>query len=287
MSSHLSLAETRVAILGLGLMGGSLALALKGYCRSVLAYDPDPATLALASARQIVDIASPDLAAILPQADLVVLAAPVRGTLSLIRQLPSLHPRSAVILDLASTKTEVCRAFEKLPSRFDPIGGHPMCGKETAGLPNAEAGLYQGAAFALTPLERTSPHARSLAVQVVEAIGARPVWLDAATHDRWAAATSHMPYLLAVALTLATQPDAKPLVGPGFRSTSRLASSSARMMADILHTNRENVLAALALFIGELEQIQAALQQDDEDFLFDKMQHSIAARDYLTGGGSL
>lgn len=287
MSSHLSLAETRVAILGLGLMGGSLALALKGYCRSVLAYDPDPATLALASARQIVDIASPDPAAILPQADLVVLAAPVRATLDLIRQLPSLHPGSAVILDLASTKVEVCQAYAELPARFDPIGGHPMCGKETAGLPNAMAGLFQGAAFALTPLERTSPGARSLAVQVVEAIGARPVWLDAATHDRWAAATSHMPYLLAVALTLATQPDAKPLVGPGFRSTSRLASSSARMMGDILHTNRENVLAALALFIEELEQIQAALQQEDEAILFDKMQHGIAAKDYLTGGGSL
>ena len=286
MSSHLSLAETRVAILGLGLMGGSLALALSGRCRALLAYDPDPATLALASARQIVDIASPDLPAILPQADLVVLAAPVRTTLSLIRQLPSLHPSSAVILDLASTKAEVCRAYEELPARFDPIGGHPMCGKETTGLPNAEAGLYQGAAFALTPLERTSPQARTLAVQVVEAIGARPVWLDAATHDRWAAATSHMPYLLAVALTLATQPDVKPLVGPGFRSTSRLASSSARMMADTLHTNQENVLAALALFRGELEQIQAALQQEDEAILFDIMQRGIAARDYLTGGGS-
>jgi prephenate dehydrogenase len=267
-------------------MGGSLALALKGYCRRLLAYDPDPATLALASARQIVDIASSDLPAILPQADLIVLAAPVRATLSLIRQLPSLHPGSAVILDLASTKTEVCLAFEELPLRFDPIGGHPMCGKETAGFTNAEAGLYQGAAFALTPLERTSPQARTLAVEVVEAIGARPVWLDAATHDRWAAATSHMPYLLAVALTLATQPDVKPLVGPGFRSTSRLASSSARMMADILHTNRENVLAALALFRGELEQIQAALQQEDEAILFDKIQRGIAARDYLTGGDS-
>lgn len=287
MSSHLSLDETRVAILGLGLMGGSLALALKGHCRAVLAYDPDPTTLALASTRQIVDFASPDLAAILPQADLVVLAAPVRATLDLIRQLPSVHPGTAVILDLASTKVEVCRAFEELPSRFDPIGGHPMCGKETAGLANAETGLFQGAAFALTPLDQTTPQARSLAVQVVEAIGARPVWLDAATHDRWAAATSHMPYLLAVALTLATQPDVKPLVGPGFRSTSRLASSSARMMADILHTNRENVLAALALFRGELEQIQAALQQEDEDILFDKLHRGIAARDYLTGGGSL
>jgi prephenate dehydrogenase len=266
-------------------MGGSLALALKGHCRAVLAYDPDPATLALASAQQIVDIASLDPAAILPQADLVVLAAPVRSTINLIHQLPSLHPGSAVILDLASTKAEICRAYEELPARFDPIGGHPMCGKETAGLPNAEAGLYQGAAFALTPLERTSPQARSLAVQLVEAIGASPVWLDAATHDRWAAATSHMPYLLAAALTLATPPDVRPLVGPGFRSTSRLASSSARMMADILATNRGNVLAALALFRDELNQIEAILQQEDETRLYDKMQRSIAARDYLTGGG--
>lgn len=280
------LADTRVAILGLGLMGGSLALALAGHCRQLLAYDPDPRALALASKQQIVDQASPDLSAVLPLADMVVLAAPVRETLKLIYQLPSLHPGAAVILDLASTKQDVCRAYAELPSRFDPIGGHPMCGKETAGLANAEAGLFQGAVFALTSLEQTTQHARSLALQLVETIGARPIWLDAATHDRWTAATSHMPYLLAVALALATPSEVAPLIGPGFHSTSRLASSSETMMADILHTNRQNVLAALALFRGELDQIENYLRLEDEPRLYDALQRSAAARNHLVGGGA-
>jgi prephenate dehydrogenase len=286
MSTPQSLSDIRVAILGLGLMGGSLAMALGGHCRELLAYDPDPRPLTLASKRRIVDYASADLAKILPQANLVVLAAPVRASLKLIQQLPSFHPGTAVILDLASTKTEICQAYEDLPARFDPIGGHPMCGKETAGLPNAEAGLFQGAAFALTPLERTSPLARSLAVQLVEIVGARPIWLDAATHDRWTATTSHMPYLLAVALTLATPPDCAPLIGPGFRSTSRLASSPATMMADILHTNRENVLAALVRFRNELDQLETSLRQEDETQLYKALQRSAAAKDHLIHGGA-
>lgn len=287
MSTLPLLADTSVAILGLGLMGGSLALALEGHCRELLGYDPDPATLALAAAQRIVDFSSADPAAILPQANLIVLAAPVRATLGLIHQLASLHPGTAVVMDLASTKADICQAYEQLPSRFDPIGGHPMCGKEISGLPNAEAGLYQDAAFALTPLTRTSSNARSLAIQVVETIGARPVWLDAATHDRWAAATSHMPYLLAVALALATPGEAALLVGPGYRSTSRLASSSVQMMADILLTNRENVLAALDRFKVELDQIEASLRQSDEPHLYKTLQRSITAREQLIHGDTI
>lgn len=284
MSAFPALADTRVAILGLGLMGGSLALALGGHCRELRAYDPDPATLALATARNIVDLASADPAAVLAQANLIVLAAPVRAALKLIHQLPSLYPGTAVVMDLASTKAEICQAYKLLPPRFDPIGGHPMCGKETAGLPNAQAGLFQDAAFALTPLPRTSSQARSLAVQVVETVGARTVWLDAFTHDRWTATTSHMPYLLAVALALATPAEVAPLVGPGYRSTSRLASSSALMMADILLTNRENVLAALDRFRVELDQIEGSLQQSDEVYLSEILQRSNTAREQLIHG---
>lgn len=276
-----SLSNTRIAIVGLGLIGGSLALALRGHCRSLWAVDPDPETQRLALENQIVDRIFDDPVVVLPKADLVILATPVRIILRLISQLPDLHPGKPVVLDLGSTKARICQAYQSLPERFDPIGGHPMCGKESSGLKQAEAGLFLGSAFALTPLERTSLRARSLGAQVVEAVGARAVWLDPATHDRWTAATSHMPYLLSIALSLATQPEAAPLIGPGFQSVSRLAGSSTVMMGDILDTNRENVLSALSLFRAHLEQLELSLRQGNEPGLMTGLIRGQQARSRL------
>jgi len=267
------LAECVVAILGLGLMGGSLALALHGKCQALLGVDPDPQAVALALDRQVVDSASVSPQDLLPQASLVVLAAPVGAIVTLLQALPDLHPGSAVVLDLGSTKREIMRVMQTLPKRFDPIGGHPMSGKEKASLVNADAGLFQHAPFALAPLERSSPHARLIAEQLVLAVGARPLWVDAETHDRWVAATSHLPYLLANSLAAATPLEARPLVGPGLRSTTRLAPASLTMMVDILATNRDNILVGLqsfrhaldavehSLLTGDLESLQAQLAQ--------------------------
>jgi prephenate dehydrogenase len=267
MTHDRRLESTSLAILGLGLMGGSLALALRGRCRAVYGVDPNPQVLAYARQHGVVDHATHDPAEVLPEAGLVILASPVSAILSTIAELPSLHPGPAVVLDLGSTKSRICQAMERLPARFDPLGGHPMCGKEVSGLANADPALFQGAVFAFTPLARTSLSARALAEQLADAVGARPLWLDPALHDRWAAATSHLPYLLSLCLALATPSEARPLLGPGFRSTARLAGSSPQMMLDILATNRPDVLAALQRFQGELEALAAALQAEDAQAL--------------------
>lgn len=276
-----SLRDTRIAIVGLGLMGGSLALALRGRCRSLWAVDPDPATQRLALERRIVQRISDDPAIILPEAELVILATPVRVILRLISELPDLHPGNPVVLDLGSTKAEICQAYQSLPERFDPLGGHPMCGKETSGLERAEGDLFRGAPFALTPLERSSARARSLGAQLVEAVGARAVWLEPETHDRWSAATSHMPYLLSIALSLATPPDAAALIGPGFKSVSRLAGSSTLMMGDILSTNRENVLRALSLFRAQIEGLEHLLREGNEAGLIAELRRGQEVRNQL------
>jgi prephenate dehydrogenase len=255
------LASSRIAIAGLGLMGGSLALALHGRCQALLGIDNDPAALALARAAAVFEAVSADPAQILPGADVVVLAAPVRAILQLLRVLPELHEGPAVVLDLGSTKVQVCAAMAALPGRFDPLGGHPMCGKETRSLANAEAGLFQGATFVLAPLERTSALALGLAEALVRAVGARPLRLDPATHDRWAAATSHLPYLLSAALAAATPSDSRPLIGPGYRSMTRLAHTSPEMMGDVLATNQANVLEALRRLQDRLAQVEALLAQ--------------------------
>lgn len=241
------------AIVGLGLMGGSLALALRGRCRRLLAVDPDEATRTLARERRIVDAIAARPEEILHEADLVILAAPVLASIDLLERLPELHPGGAVVMDLCSTKTAVSAACKRLPGRFDPLPAHPMCGKETAGLAGADPGLFAGAVLVFTPLERTSPVALDLGEELAAAIGARPLHLDAAVHDAWVARTSHLPYLLSAALAAVTPPEAAPLIGPGFRSTARLAGSDPEMMADILATNRDEVREALRELDSQLK----------------------------------
>lgn len=249
-----------ICIVGLGLMGGSLALALRGYCARIISVDPNPATLALAREKRVVDFATDDLAEALPRADLVVLAAPVRANLALLEKIPQIHPGPLSILDLSSTKADIVATMNELPDSFAALGGHPMCGKETAGLAHADGKLFWDATFALTETEHTTPGLRALAEKIVTIINARPLWIDAETHDCWAAATSHLPYLISVALAASTPQDVAPLIGPGFKSTSRLAASDITMMTDILTTNQEQVLAALLRYRNALDEIETTIK---------------------------
>jgi prephenate dehydrogenase len=253
----------RVAVVGLGLMGGSLALALRGRCAALFGVDPDPNVLDLAREREVVDRAVSDPADVLPEADLVVLAAPIRAILGLIRRLPDLHPGSPVVMDLGSTKVQICQAMEALPPRFETIGGHPMCGKENTSLANADDDLYRGAVFALTPTARTTSRAREAAGRLAQAVGASPLWVDPETHDLWVAATSHLPYLVSSALAAATPGDAAPLIGPGYRSATRLAVTPTTMMLDVILTNRLNILEAIGSLQAHLSGLESALRDED------------------------
>ncbi len=244
-------------------MGGSLALGLRGKCAAIYGIDPHPATLELALSQHIVDFADSDPAKLLPEVDLVILSAPVPAILTLLEQLPALTPNLCIVMDLGSAKHLIVEAMSKLPERFDPIGGHPICGKEKLSLANAERTLYYAAPFLLTPLERTSPRALSAANQIIEALGAKGKTLDAVEHDRILASTSHLPFLISSALSLATPQDVVPFVGPGFKSTSRLAGTSSSMMLGVLQSNRENVLNALHGMQSQLAEIEAALSSED------------------------
>jgi prephenate dehydrogenase len=257
------LSSARIAILGLGLMGGSLALALQGKCDCLVGADPLLSARELAAKGKVVEKVSGDPSEILPMADVIILAAPVKAIISLINELPELYSESAIVLDLGSTKRQIINAMQGLPGRFDPIGGHPMCGKEKSSLLYAEASLFRGTPFVLTPLENTSNRARTLAKELVLAIGAVPIWLDAYTHDLWTASTSHLPYLLASALAICTPTDAAALIGPGFRSTARISISSPDMMLDILATNRDNILARLKLYREQVQIFEELLEKED------------------------
>lgn len=269
------LKDARVAIVGLGLMGGSLAGALRkrGACREVRGVARREETVEEAMRRGFINAGTCDLAEGVEQADLILLATPVRTILELIPQVGSLAPAGCLLMDLGSTKARIVEAMEALPSHLQAVGGHPMCGKEVSGLEAAEADLYQGATFVLTPLQRTSSEALMLARELVEAVGARPLLMDAERHDRLVAAVSHLPYLLSLGLVATAEEVAAEdelvweLAASGFRDTSRLAASDVTMMLDILLTNRQAVGETLSRFAHQLNAIADLLEADDEEGL--------------------
>lgn len=263
MEDGFSLSDSTVGIIGLGLMGGSLAMNLKGRCARLIGFDSHPPTLELALSKGIIDHAESDTANFRAQVDILILAMPVPSILNFLEQLPAIISHPCIVMDIGSTKRDILQAMSALPEAFDPIGGHPICGKEKLGLENADASLYQNAPFIVTPLERTTQRAKFATEQVIFAIGANLIEMTAEDHDRILASTSHLPFLLSSALAHATPQEFAPFIGPGFRSTSRLAGTPAHMMMGILQSNRDNALNAIQNFRASLDEIESALQAEN------------------------
>lgn len=267
------LSQQKIAIWGLGLMGGSLALALKHQCSHLIGIDTNPETAAYAKAHEVVDsvfLAEETLAnpqEILKDVDLLILSTPVCVILDMIKTLPSLFPGPLMVMDCGSTKAKIVKALGELPERFEVIGGHPMCGKEKSSIAEADPGIFLHATFALVPLDRSTGRVRQAAEDLVHTVQARVLWIGAKEHDEMVAATSHIPYLLSGALVRGTPARVKPLIGTGFRSTARLAGSSTRMMMDILATNTDPIRDALQKVRGELDMVQELLDNQQYEAL--------------------
>ena len=276
------LLQKRVCIVGLGLMGGSLALALQGKVGRLTAVDTHAATRQQALQQNLVDGVTADFALAVREADLLIFATPVRTIMHLLGRLPHLRPDGCLLMDLGSTKAEICAAMADLPQAFAAIGGHPMCGKETAGLLAAVTDLYVGQTFILCQNGRTTPEIESIAQEVVAAVGANPLWLPADEHDRLVAAVSHLPYLVAATLmhmAVSLHDDRVwPVSASGFRDTSRLAGSDPYMMRDILLTNKTAVLEQLAYYQAHLQEVTELLQTADETALAAWLQEKQAER---------
>jgi prephenate dehydrogenase len=248
-----------VAIVGLGLMGSSLALALKEAQPGtvVVGSDPDAMTLRKALDRGIVESASADLS-VVDVADMVVVAVPI---LVLKNVFSNLRGRvdGKVVTDMASTKESVMGWAAA--SGIDLVGGHPMCGKEASGIDAADASIFKGAPWVLT---KNEPAVTSL----VESVGAQPLVMDAATHDRLVAGVSHAAFLLSVGYVLSLSsrsdwPEASKLAASGFRDMSRLAAGDPELYAGISRTNRANLVEQLDAISATLARLRRHLQDDD------------------------
>ena len=264
------LQRAQVTVVGLGLMGGSLAGALRNQCRTVVGVARRAETIETALAHGLIDRGTTDLTSSVRQADAVVLATPVRVIMQQLAEIGPLLPEGCLLMDLGSTKTQIIAEMARLPDHVQPLGGHPMCGKEVSGIEMADPALYQGCTFILTPLPRTSEAALALGRELAKAVGAQPLVLAAERQDFLVATVSHLPYLLACALvstadaTTSADPAAWEIVAGGFRDTSRVAGSDVTMMIDILLTNREEVLKALKVYQTQLRDLTRLVEAGDE-----------------------
>ncbi len=259
----------RVVIIGVGLIGGSFGLGLKsrGFTGRIAGVGRRQ-TLEKALARGAIDEAFEEPDPALAAADLVLLATPIMAILDLLERVRRAVPPGALVTDAGSTKAQI---VERGASLYDEapvfIGGHPLAGREKQGIESAEADLFVGAPYVLTPWRRShllSEPAREF-LQWIERLGARPVVMDAELHDQIVAWTSHLPQLAATALaaTIAenvSDRDDLQLSAGGLRDTTRLADSPYRMWRDICLTNTENLETALSALIQKLEHLRDNLR---------------------------
>ncbi len=248
-------------------------MALHGQASSITAVDRDRGVLDKALGLGIVDEATSDLAETLSSTDLLILATPVKQITMILEWMSSYNGGKLAILDLGSTKKEICTLMSSLPERYEAIGGHPMCGREESGLGAAQSALYQNHPFVLCRTSRTSPYVEELALQIVHTIGAQPMFLSPDKHDETVATTSHLPYVTAMILMDVVSAVAQnnhytwTVSATGLRDTSRLSGSNPQMMLDILLSNKEGVVKQLRAYRQSLAEFVPMLEQGDEQML--------------------
>ncbi len=283
----------RVAVIGVGLIGGSIGLAARSRLDATVAgYDPDAAVLAAALERGAIDRACPDAAAAVEGAELVFVAAPVGRLPAALDAVLAAAPADCVVTDVGSTKRAVA---DRPDPRF--VGGHPLAGAETAGVEHARADLFAGATWYLTPHAGTSGVLYERLHRALAAFGAQPAAIDADVHDRVMASVSHLPHILANVLVAQAArvlrdpqaPDGEgermPATGPSFRDATRVAGASNAIWGDIYLSNRDALIDAVDVTIDRLTDVRAALLAADRPAIEAWNDAARLDRDALLGAG--
>ena len=279
---------TRLAVIGLGLIGGSLARALRaaGRVSSVSAYDRDREQGRRGLELGVIDRFATDAASAARDADVVVLAVPVLHTAEAAEAVRPGLSNDSIVMDVGSTKvsvlTDIARVFGSLPPRF--VAAHPIAGTEKSGVTASKVELFRGHRVVLTPHDGQDAQALATARSLWESIGARVVEMEADCHDAIFAATSHLPHVLAYAFVdmltrLPNAADIFPNAGGGFRDFTRIASSSPEMWHDIVRANRTEVTGLLERQIGELQELLALMKDERWPELLQRFERARAARE--------
>jgi prephenate dehydrogenase len=253
----------KIGIVGLGLIGGSIALAARQLWPTGLVVAVDiKDTLEKAMVLHAIDVAADD-PVVLADVDLVILAAPVRQNLEVLASLPEHLSRSTVITDTGSTKREIVEAARRLPPNLTFVGGHPLGGAARSGIEHARPDLFMGRPWLFTPASDTAGAAVEKLCEFATALGARPRLLSAAEHDHLLAYISHLPQLVSTALMHlvgdTVGPEGLALTGRGLQDVTRLASSPAGIWKDVCASNADELGPALDALIKVLSELRADL----------------------------
>ena len=261
-----------ISVVGLGLLGGSLALAAKErkLANRVHAYARRAETVAEARARHAADLATTNLKEAVQGADLVVLCTPLSQMGELASQMRLFLRSGAIVTDVGSVKAPVVAELEPLlrSAKVEFVGSHPMAGSERTGLTASRADLFDQAVCLVTPSAGVSPSAISAVEQFWRDLGACPLRMSPETHDDLVSRSSHLPHVVAAELAnyvlSPVHPKEQAMVcGPGFRDTTRIASGSPEMWRDIALANRKNLARVLGVFIEDLQEFQFVLERGD------------------------
>ena len=281
----------RIAILAVGLIGGSLAKGLKarGFNGEIVGWGRRETSLERALALGVIDRFSTDLAIAVKDADVVVIATPTQIAEQMLAQVVPLVPTTTVITDVASVKGNLLAAAQQAFAVVPPnlVLAHPIAGSEQSGVEAARADLYINHRVILTPVAQTDAGLLDRVRGMWNAVGAEVVTMSVEDHDTVLAATSHLPHLLAYALVdaLAGQqqhPDIFRFAAGGFRDFTRIASSDPTMWQEICLANRAAILAMLDVFDGQLQQLRAAIDHSDGDAVMACFERAKKARDTFT-----
>jgi prephenate dehydrogenase len=270
--------DLNITIAGLGLMGGSMALALKRKGFEVSGIDTDSSVLQQAISGGAITTGTSEFNEGLAYSDVLILAMPVGEILRVLANLRTMEFQRCFLIDLGSTKKEIQSAMEQLPESFEAIGGHPMCGREQSGFAAADPDLYKGESFVLCRNQRSTEWAIDVALQLSEAVGAKPLFTGAEIHDKIVASTSHLPYLMSTVLITLVNEAAQEedlfwqISSTGLRDTSRLAGSNPKMMLDILLSNKDEILNNVRLVRSNLDQLITELESGNKNALRDRLQ---------------
>jgi prephenate dehydrogenase len=259
----------RIAVLGVGLIGGSIGLAARRRLNAEVAgFDPDRELLERAAEVGAIEVALGSVRDAVEGAELVFCAAPVTALPGLAAEALDAASEDCAVTDVGSVKREVIAALGS-DSRF--IGGHPLAGAETSGVENARADLFEGARWYLTPTPRTGGLLYDRVQRAISEIGARPQAIEAETHDRLLATISHLPHVLAnvlvtqAATALSEEAEHLPEVGPSFRDATRVAGANPAIWGDIFAGNREAVAAEIDGAVARLSEAAELLRSGDRD----------------------
>jgi prephenate dehydrogenase len=261
---------SRLSILGVGLLGGSIGLAAKAAAIPVrvVGYGHRPATLKRAIQSGAIDESASSCKQAVSGADLIVLCTPVGLFEEMLRQVASELAAGAIVTDVGSTKRSVVQLAEKLlPSSVHFVGSHPMAGSEKRGVEYARADLFQGARCILTPTDKTDAVALETVDQFWRTLGMQTERMSPQEHDRRICDVSHLPHAIAAALVAMQTDGALPLAGKGFLDTTRIAGGDGALWRDILQDNRDNLIDVLTRFRGTLDELVRLLEPDQRDAL--------------------